>query len=44
MAVRCQVVAAADVGEMRVEDGEGRGEHGRCDLAAVRAVADKGAE
>ncbi len=39
-----QVVAAADVGEMYVEDGEIRGEHRRRDLAAVGAVANKGVE
>jgi len=41
LAVSCQVVAATDVGEIRIEDGKVRGEHGRRDLAAVGAVADK---
>jgi hypothetical protein len=36
-----EVVAAAEVLQVRVGDGEVGGEHGRGDLAAVAAVADK---
>ena len=42
--VRGQSVAAAQVGEVGVGDGEVGREHGRRDLAAVRAVAHEGAE
>lgn len=38
------VVAAADMGEMRVSDSEIGGEHGGRDLAAIRTVTDKGAK
>lgn len=44
LAISCHIVAAADVGEMGVGDGEVRGEYGCGDLAAVGAVADEGAE
>ena len=44
LTVGCQIVAAAKVGEMRVGNGEVRGEHRCRDLAAVGTVADKGAE
>lgn len=44
LAVRGQVLAAAHVREMRVQDGEVRGEHRGGDFAAVRAVADEGAD
>ena len=43
LAVCRQVVTAAEVREMRVKNSEVRSEHRRCDLAAVGAVADKGA-
>jgi hypothetical protein len=36
-----ELVLAADVLEVRVEDGEVGGEHGGCQLAAVGAVADE---
>ncbi|KFX89183.1 hypothetical protein V490_07187 [Pseudogymnoascus sp. VKM F-3557] len=39
-----QVVLAAQVRQVRVEDGEVGGEHGRCDLATVAAVAEKAAD
>ena len=44
LGVSGQFVAAAEVCEMGVGDGEVGGEHGGRDLAAVGAVADKGAE
>jgi hypothetical protein len=44
LGVSCQTVAAAEVGEMCVGDGEVRGEHRRRDFAAVSAVADSSAE
>jgi hypothetical protein len=44
LAVSGQFVPAADMCEMGVEDGEVRGEHGRRDLAAIGAMADKGVE
>ena len=44
LAVSGQVLAAADVREVRVEDGEVGGKHRCADLVAVTAVAQKGAE